>query len=94
MDSGKPQKQALAIAYSIKRKAKMAKGGMAMEPAEDSQSKFLTADMDTPFSSDPEPFEQIQPEDSNEHGHDEPEYEDSMLSKILKRVRMRNMGKE
>lgn len=28
MDSGKPQKQALAIAYAVKRRAKMAKGGV------------------------------------------------------------------
>lgn len=35
MKSGKPQDQSLAIAYSIKRKSKMAKGGKVMQPKRD-----------------------------------------------------------
>ncbi len=53
MDSGRPQKQALAIAYATKRRAKMAKGGMVEEPeqedSQDPQDEFLSDDMESPW---------------------------------------------
>jgi len=45
MKHGKPQKQALAIAYATQRRSKMAKGGMAKAHAEES-SMHSTKDID------------------------------------------------
>ncbi len=62
MNAGKPQKQALAIAYSMKRKAKKgyAQGGEVKADEEEmehgtSKEHFLSAeeDMEPPFESEP-----------------------------------------
>lgn len=59
MNAGKPQKQALAIAYSIKRKGrKMAKGGQVppqMEPREEQEH-------DHPMEHPAEPMQRVSPE--------------------------------
>jgi hypothetical protein len=52
MDAGKPQKQALAIAYSVKRRSpkKMAKGGKVEGERADISDHKITADSSTPES--------------------------------------------
>ena len=75
MDSGKSQKQSLAIAYATKRRAKMAKGGMVeQEDSQDPENEFLTEDMESPFEHE---------EDANE-----PQEQAKVdLSGIMKRIR-------
>lgn len=102
MHAGKPQKQALAIAYAVKRKAKKyANGGMVNheEPMEE-DGKFLSAEEhETPFHSidydDGEAsglFEE-QPYDMEEGNADQDAARESILSRIMRKVRMRHMGR-
>jgi hypothetical protein len=78
--AGKPQKQALAIAYAVKRKHKMAKGGV-VEPEVESEME------DESNASEP-----IEPLDSTVDSNEEPEKE-SPLSSVMRKLRMRHIGK-
>lgn len=79
MDAGKPQKQALAIAYAVKRQAHMAHGGQVAEPEEelgpeelDEPISLNEPDLDYEMDEEPE-----QPEVSKE----------SKLRSIIRRIR-------
>ncbi len=108
MNAGKPQKQALAIAYSVKRKSKgYAKGG-EVEPQEEMiapKEHFLSdeEDMEPPFESesmsdDDELMEHdasTHPEMDNEEGHEEPDQQrGDIVASILKSIRMKHMGRK
>jgi len=120
MDAGKPQKQALAIAYATKRK--MRKGGMVDsaqyaeggvvdhdDVMEGDVDNFLSAeeDSESPFQdqaveSDEQELEEKYDDGSysalsnldNEQGdEDQAEARKGVMERIMRQVRMRNMGR-
>ncbi len=113
MSAGKPQNQALAIAYATKRKAKKgyAQGGMVEDDSEtaireehearmEEDGKFLSAEEHiTPFHSidydDGETSDLFteQPYDMEEGNEDQEQARAGVMERIMRRVRMRNMGR-
>lgn len=106
MNAGKSQKQSLAIAYSVKRKAKgMAKGGMVESPDKiDPKEHFLSAEeaYDPPFQSEEESDSDLLEANDNEAsdamdneiGHDDPDQQSKdIVSSILRSIRMKHMGR-
>ncbi len=119
MNAGRPQKQALAIAYSVKRRAgkKMAAGGVVEEPTwpmqtDDAESEVN--EMDAPsmqaqdenmqpsmeshededvLSQDANMADWPEDESSNEHGSDEGQSTEGVLTRIMGQIRKRNMGR-
>lgn len=96
MNAGKPQNQALAIAYSVKRKAKkMAMGGM-IEDSED-KDNFLSAEGAQPdtFSEGASDEEELDKSgflpaahmDNQQDNNVENESRAEMVARIMRRIR-------
>lgn len=119
MHAGKPQKQALAIAYATKRRAKKAHGGMVnyadggevvdhdevmegdidnfLSDEEDSFSPFqdqgIDADTDELSDKYGAPYDSLSDLDNEEGNEDQAQARKGVMESILRRVRMRNMGR-
>jgi hypothetical protein len=101
MDSGKSQKQSLAIAYATKRRAKkMSMGGMVNDPDEDVEDvkvddSFLSAE-DGSESQFQDAHGESDADELDESGFNpEPKMDNesgnSMLSDIMEKIRRKNM---
>lgn len=108
MAAGRPQKQALAIAYSAKRHARrMAKGGLVTPEPMDIESADLHEpnDYDNFLSAeDPSPIEHIDESDNQELSEHDNQVSDAAdneqgdpkekrLESIMRNIRMRHMGR-
>ena len=92
MDAGKPQKQSLAIAYAMKRKAKkMAKGG-GVEAAHEEDSRMLNqhGDDETGPEHGGEGFHgesyEGNPGDATDNHYQTPEHEEDMVTRIMTKM--------
>ncbi len=93
MNAGKPQKQALAIAYATKRR-KMAHGGMIdEEPQEHIDDSFLSDEdaLESPFQeAADDPMQSDEAELDEHNALDEPN--EVSLDSIMKKVRKLHRG--
>lgn len=95
MHAGKPQKQALAIAYAVKRKAqKKAMGGMIHEdPVDEAGQSPFSDDEAQDFLTNQDAPEDLPAYDLEEGNEDQDQARESILSSIMRKIRMRHMGR-